>query len=145
MIDAVSYELLETIQQEKTNTVGAFSWLIKQTFHQISACSQNYFHWHSKTLFVFLFFQDEAKWNGWFTSFYSPLVHKNTELCYLWVGSDLGLNPWNCMALCVHTSRPLSLQSHLSFGCFIFTHSKHVSLIDDNSRAEKWGEVLFTA
>lgn len=44
ILDAVSFELLETIQQEKTNTAGAFPWLITQTFHQISACSLNYFH-----------------------------------------------------------------------------------------------------
>lgn len=44
MLDETSYELLETIQQEKINTVGAFSWLITQTFHQIIACSRNYFH-----------------------------------------------------------------------------------------------------
>lgn len=55
-----------------------------------------------------------------------------------------GLNPWNCVALSVYANQPLSLPSHLSFVCFIFTHSKRVSLIDDNSQAEKWGEVLFT-
>lgn len=81
-------ELFKTILQEKTNTVGAFSSLITQTFHQISSCSGNYFHWHSHMLFVF--FQDTAKWKcGRSPSFYSPLVHKNTELCYLWLRSDL--------------------------------------------------------
>lgn len=39
---------------------------------------------------AFFFFQDTAEWKcGRSPSFYSPLVHKNTELCYLWLRSDL--------------------------------------------------------
>lgn len=128
MLGAISYELLETIRQEKTNTVGVFSWLITQTFHQISGCSQNYFHWHSRTLFVFFTTQLNEKADG---PHLSILLWYIKTLNYVICDSGLifGLNPWNCMALCVHASQPLSSPSHLSFVCFIFTHSKHVFLM----------------